>query len=1552
MAENQIKITIDGDPSGLKRATSEAAAAIDKLEKSAGSLNGTTGKAEQQTKSFQETLDKYSGSSRSAEAANQSMTGSFVKGLVVADLVVKAFEKLVDVYRQMKEETIQNQQAELRQQALLTATGQAASGKAESIKKLSEALAKNTKYDDDSIKAAGNLLLIYDLTNTRMERIIKSAANMSVLFGGDLNSNTQQLAKAISEPGESLRMLELRFGRLDPVLKANIASLMEMNQVGKAQDLILAALESKLGNVANDSYAGLERKTIGLAKAWKELVEALGTKIFDDKSKEAGFLERRIVGVTDAVNSGLPTWLKGIDALAQLVSPNLGGALIKAARPNVPGAEIQSEEQAAMQRRAGQFAAAQADADATAARAGLSFGAIVDKYKSSNEQMRAEIDKAKTYGEQAGKSSQEILKIQDLIKAKYATAPAAPERSQFDSAIESGRKALAVATLDLANGTDKLTSSERRLAEVRDLPAVKDADKRKKSEAIAALEAAASIEKQIAAQALSAKGMEDYHRVIEAATQAAERQLEQRNLDIKAIGDQAAAVVLQTAEYDLLQSTIEGNAVARLREAEATMIANGATDAALTLIRNEIIARANLAAAFKGSEELDKQLNKMAELQNQAQSLGGIFEQAFGRAGAAIGGMTNALVAFQKSAADINLKALTDTKNDPSKAAEIAKKAARDTAQAQVKSYADMAGAAKGFFKENTTGYKILEGAEKAFRAVELALAFQSFLEKAGFLTAFVAAKVVGDTTMAASSTAGAAVEVAANGAKAASGAVAAVVNQGNGDPYSAFIRIAAMAAIMAALGFAVSGGGGGGDAGANLSRDRQASAGTGTVFGDDKAKSASIENSLKLLKDNSESGLDYSSGMLSALRNIETGISKMAGTIIRATGLRGGQGDTGGLNLGGSVGGFSGRGRSLADQGLLAGAQTVGGVMQNGFQGNSFSDVTVSTRSWWRTRTHIETVLGELDGTIKNQFGTIISNMRNSVLEAVKVFGDAGEGIGGVLDALQIDIGKISFKGMSAAEIEEQLQAIFGKLGDQMASAAIPGLDKFAKVGEGAYETLIRLAIEYKRVDAVMSQLGMTFGAVGVASIEARSRLVEMTGGLEEFTQLSQYFAQNFLTDAQRLAPSIRTVSTEMARLGLSGITTRDQFADVVRGLDLTSESGAQMYADLMRLTKPFSEMTDYVDSITSAVRGLKDEAYSFARDIAGKINGVGGNIGMANLSSARIGAVRADYEGVSNLGTRQELIGRYVGAIDDWLSDLTSDAQRQAERAAEQNQAYANMQKQIITNRIASLQKELELAKAMGAVADRAAKMLTDITLSEKNPLSQFGRLNLSGDNVDASRAAFAASSGASRSVAAGAYLDSLQKKLELLGQTYQRPSDEYLKGYNDIIAQISTVQGIAKSESAQQVDLQTQIVSLQAAANAIGQANFDTASYAANLIRDQQSQALEYYTWAQTEFAANNAEQQKQYEEQLKAVTDGMDVALYTAKVAAETRDVLIQIRDQNRAQAVAAATPVTVTVNAGGGGRGDVVVLTKNELNNAVQNGIEQYATSMRRAMQRA
>lgn len=182
-------------------------------------------------------------------------------------------------------------------------------------------------------------------------------------------------------------------------------------------------------------------------------------------------------------------------------------------------------------------------------------------------------------------------------------------------------------------------------------------------------------------------------------------------------------------------------------------------------------------------------------------------------------------------------------------------------------------------------------------------------------------------------------------------------------------------------------------------------------------------------------------------------------------------------------------------------------------------------------------------------------------------------------------------------AKNQEAIAKMFSEIGDELSLRLVPSIGTLSKAGETASATLQRVASDYAGIDAVLTSIGKQFGLVGLQSVEARERLVDLFGGLTALTQKTSAYAQNFLTDAERLKPVADALAVEMAGLGLSAVTTRVQFKQVVDGLDLSSAAGAKQYAAMMGLAEAFAMVhpaTEGAVNDLASYRSALTEAYN----------------------------------------------------------------------------------------------------------------------------------------------------------------------------------------------------------------------------------------------------------------------------------------------------------------------------------------------------------------------
>lgn len=572
-----------------------------------------------------------------------------------------------------------------------------------------------------------------------------------------------------------------------------------------------------------------------------------------------------------------------------------------------------------------------------------------------------------------------------------------------------------------------------------------------------------------------------------------------------------------------------------------------------------------------------------SEIADAADAAATAMSDSFGRVGGAIGDLVSIL-------ADYGAK--QEAIRNAVEAGSISQaQGARDTAQAQVEGIGQALGAAKNLFKENSKGYKAMEAAEKAFAVVQLA---------------------------------NTAVNIAAGAAKM----FASLGPLG-------FPAVAAMVAVMAGLGAAVSGGGGGYKP--PTAEDVQAGNGAGSVLGDAAAKSGSISGALDVMLKNTNKDLEYSNQMVKSLRAIETNIGALTGLLARQLNVSGGAFDQSQLGLGKSTStGFAGKAMfgiaglvgivddipvigglltgiakalfgtkktvTLLDQGISFANQTVEDIINGGAIGQIYQDVQTQTKKKFlgvttSNKTKVSTDYSDLDSDMEKQVALIIGSLKSGIIDAAGILGV--NGAGAALNAFNVNLGKISLKDLKGDEIQAALESVFSKLGDDMAHAVLPGLDAFQRVGEGVFETLSRLASDYASIDTALTAIGMTFGSVGLASVEAREGLLDLFGGLDAFTEQTNFFRETFLTEAEQMAPIIAAVSGEMARLGQTGVVTNDQFKSLVLGLDLSTSSGAEMYASLMAVAPAFAKVNEYLAGLNGALVETGQTAEQIAAEV-----------------------------------------------------------------------------------------------------------------------------------------------------------------------------------------------------------------------------------------------------------------------------------------------------------------------------------------------------------------
>lgn len=467
---------------------------------------------------------------------------------------------------------------------------------------------------------------------------------------------------------------------------------------------------------------------------------------------------------------------------------------------------------------------------------------------------------------------------------------------------------------------------------------------------------------------------------------------------------------------------------------------------------------------------------------------------------------------------------------------------------------------------------------------------------------------------------------------------VVAVVNQGTGDPYTAFGRMAAMAAAVASLGIQINSLGGG----PSVSERRQQTQGTGTVFGDAEAKSESILKATEITADATQQLVGINRGMLSALQMMQRGIDSVSAGLVRQ-GFGRGSDTLSGMEFGRSavlgsgveflnpasvemamidifgasplteaLRGFHGSlfqsinreilrdSRRLQDQGI----ELIGGSFAAIIDGSiafaqeyaevsekrKFLGVTIRERVGFYTQ--------ELSQEVNEGILSVFVGMADSVSAAAEILGVSSSEIERRFREFNVAAQLISLTDLDANERQDEIAAVFSNIFDNLAGAVVPYVEEFAQIGEGYAETLTRIATEVQVAEYAVEMLGLRFSELsGRQLVEASSRLIDLGGGLDEFISNMQSFTGRFASEAEQFR-----LNAQNLERGLDGLPlpqTRDGFWQLMQAQDAATEAGARNIATLLRLQGIADQYYNHLESQQRDLERVTDASLSELRRI-----------------------------------------------------------------------------------------------------------------------------------------------------------------------------------------------------------------------------------------------------------------------------------------------------------------------------------------------------------------
>ena len=162
----------------------------------------------------------------------------------------------------------------------LRLSGNAAGFTSNQLNDLSLRLEDLTLTDRDAARSAITQLLTFqNITGQVFERTLWLSQDFAQIFGGTMESVSVRLARALSDPINSLSLLERSFGKIEPQIRRSIIAFAEQGDLLQAQELILQAYENRIGGIGREAAGGLAGAFDSLSASLRSLSEAFGEAV-------------------------------------------------------------------------------------------------------------------------------------------------------------------------------------------------------------------------------------------------------------------------------------------------------------------------------------------------------------------------------------------------------------------------------------------------------------------------------------------------------------------------------------------------------------------------------------------------------------------------------------------------------------------------------------------------------------------------------------------------------------------------------------------------------------------------------------------------------------------------------------------------------------------------------------------------------------------------------------------------------------------------------------------------------------------------------------------------------------------------------------------------------------------------------------------------------------------------------------------------------------------------------------------------------------------------
>lgn len=298
-----------------------------------------------------------------------------------------------------------------------------------------------------------------------------------------------------------------------------------------------------------------------------------------------------------------------------------------------------------------------------------------------------------------------------------------------------------------------------------------------------------------------------------------------------------------------------------------------------------------------------------------------------------------------------------------------------------------------------------------------------------------------------------------------------------------------------------------------------------------------------------------------------------------------------------------------------------------------------------------------------------------------------------------------ISLDELSDEEFSEVISQTFGSALNQATEELIPEIKKFVnKIGESSGQVLIDFARNSTIVNGALDGLNSSLGDItGLELGQISTDLVDMFGGVSEFSAAIQGLANDFLTEEEKSKLNEKRIKSEFQQLNdqysdinISLPDNKAGMAQLIDDLDLSSESGQ---AALESISRSSGSIASYFQLIEENEKNRLDFANSLMtpeeqfKSLKSELEDELGTLpktkeGFAELFNQLDENNEADAE-------RIQTIVELRGKVEQYYNTLEERERERLEEAQQSTDLALSDLRSVIDHKIQYIQDQLKLDK-----------------------------------------------------------------------------------------------------------------------------------------------------------------------------------------------------------------------------------------------------------------